>query len=50
MKNCFQRWNGDESMYEKISDEIVRREKIRKLKEKIMPEIEKETSNCKKEL
>ena len=37
-------------MYEKISDEIVRREKIRKLKEKIMSEIEKEISNCKKEL
>lgn len=50
MKNCFQRWNGDESMYEKISDEIVRREKIRKLKEKIMSEIEKEIRNCKKEL
>ena len=37
-------------MYEKISDEIVRREKIRKLKEKIISEIEKEISNCKKEL
>lgn len=37
-------------MYEKLSDEIVRREKIRKLKEKIMSEIEKEFSNCKKEL
>ena len=37
-------------MYEKISDEIVRREKIRKLKEKIMSEIKKEISNCKKEL
>lgn len=37
-------------MYEKISDEIVRQEKIRKLKEKIMSEIEKEISNCKKEL
>ncbi len=37
-------------MYEKISDEIVRREKIRKLKEKIMSEIEKEIGSCKKEL
>ena len=37
-------------MYEKISDEIVRREKIRKLKEKIMSENEKEIGSCKKEL
>ena len=37
-------------MYEKISDEIVRREKIRKLKEKIILEIEKRISNYKKEL
>ena len=37
-------------MYEKISDEIVRREKIRKLKEKIILEIEKRISNYKKGL
>lgn len=37
-------------MYEKISDEIVRREKIIKLKEKIILEIEKRISNYKKGL
>lgn len=37
-------------MYEKISDEIVRRKKIRKLKEKIILEIEKRISNYKKGL
>lgn len=37
-------------MYEKISDEAVRREKVQKLKEKIMSEIEKRIGNYRKVL
>lgn len=37
-------------MYEKISDEAIRREKVQKLKEKIMSEIEKRIGNYRKVL